>query len=395
MLELALHARRGSFVLDVECQLASEWTVIFGPSARARAHSCACWRAWTGRARMSRCGDAWPSTGHVLTDTARGTLGEARTTAHFARNTATGALSSSERAANIAFGLRSLEGRLASAALTKCWSWWARRTLSIAVRRIFLAARRSAWRWREHWRQDPRLLLLDEPFAALDGAASDALLERLQIWLRENRVQAVLATHDVSDALAIGAEVMLLREGRMVALGPAAEVLAERAATAARPAWDPARTPPTPAPSPGECQNTLRPRQRSPGPGPGLGCTGAAAIDERQRMPRADPGRAQRITLREAGLLNEPGSGDLHAALFSGPFRPENAAGRCAPQSLEKLLAHNRILEEAAGAAAVGIAFDEQHPLDWRMRRTAAATSASVGSVPGRRLDSNSRCTSA
>jgi molybdate transport system ATP-binding protein len=72
----------------------------------------------------------------------------------------------------------------------------------------------------------PRLLLLDEPFSALDGVASDALLERLQTWLRENRVQAVLATHDVSDALAIGAEVMLLREGRMEALGPAIEVLA-------------------------------------------------------------------------------------------------------------------------------------------------------------------------
>ncbi len=72
----------------------------------------------------------------------------------------------------------------------------------------------------------PHLLLLDEPFSALDGAASDALLVRLQHWLRENHVQAVLATHDVSDALATGAEVLLLREGRLTALGPAAEVLA-------------------------------------------------------------------------------------------------------------------------------------------------------------------------
>jgi ABC-type sulfate/molybdate transport systems ATPase subunit len=73
---------------------------------------------------------------------------------------------------------------------------------------------------------NPRLLLLDEPFSALDGVASDALLARLQSWLRENDVQAVLATHDVTDALATGAEVLLLREGRLVALGPAAEVLA-------------------------------------------------------------------------------------------------------------------------------------------------------------------------
>jgi ABC-type sulfate/molybdate transport systems ATPase subunit len=68
--------------------------------------------------------------------------------------------------------------------------------------------------------------LLDEPFSALDGLASDALLERLQEWLRQNCVQTVLATHDVADALATSAEVLLLREGRLTALGPAAQVLA-------------------------------------------------------------------------------------------------------------------------------------------------------------------------
>jgi len=72
----------------------------------------------------------------------------------------------------------------------------------------------------------PRLLLLDEPFSALDGAASDALLARLQLWLTAHRVQTVLATHDATDALAIGAEVALLRDGRLVAQGAAAEVLA-------------------------------------------------------------------------------------------------------------------------------------------------------------------------
>ena len=56
--------------------------------------------------------------------------------------------------------------------------------------------------------------------------ASDALLERLQEWLRQNSVQTVLATHDVSDALATSAEVLLLHEGRLTALGPAAQVLA-------------------------------------------------------------------------------------------------------------------------------------------------------------------------
>ena len=49
---------------------------------------------------------------------------------------------------------------------------------------------------------------------------------RLQEWLREGNVQAVMATHDVTDALATSAEVLLLREGRLIAQGPAAEVLA-------------------------------------------------------------------------------------------------------------------------------------------------------------------------
>jgi ABC-type sulfate/molybdate transport systems ATPase subunit len=39
-------------------------------------------------------------------------------------------------------------------------------------------------------------------------------------------VQTVLATHDAADALATSAEVALLREGRLVAQGPAVEVLA-------------------------------------------------------------------------------------------------------------------------------------------------------------------------
>jgi len=72
----------------------------------------------------------------------------------------------------------------------------------------------------------PLLLLLDEPFSALDGRASDALLERLQAWVAANGAQVVMATHDVTDALALGAEVLLLNEGRKVAQGPAAEVLA-------------------------------------------------------------------------------------------------------------------------------------------------------------------------
>jgi ABC-type sulfate/molybdate transport systems ATPase subunit len=70
------------------------------------------------------------------------------------------------------------------------------------------------------------LLLLDEPFSALDGTSSDALLLRLRPWLREHHVQTVLVTHDATDAYATAAEVALLHEGRLAALGPAEVALA-------------------------------------------------------------------------------------------------------------------------------------------------------------------------
>ncbi len=73
----------------------------------------------------------------------------------------------------------------------------------------------------------PQLLLLDEPFSALDGATSDALLDRLRQWVLAQRIQTVLATHDAADAFATGAEVALLNEGRLVALGPALQVLSK------------------------------------------------------------------------------------------------------------------------------------------------------------------------
>jgi ABC-type Fe3+/spermidine/putrescine transport system ATPase subunit len=129
-------------------------------------------------------------------------------------------------AANVAYGLRGLDRNARAArveemlALAGATDLAARRprdlsggeTQRVALARAFAPA--------------PRLLLLDEPFSALDGLASDALLERLQLWLKENHVQAVMATHDVTDALAMSAEVLLLREGRLTALGPAAQVLA-------------------------------------------------------------------------------------------------------------------------------------------------------------------------
>lgn len=68
------------------------------------------------------------------------------------------------------------------------------------------------------------LLLLDEPFSGLDAAVRDDLRAGLRIWRGETPVISV--THDVGEAFLLGAEVVRIREGRVVAQGPVPEVLA-------------------------------------------------------------------------------------------------------------------------------------------------------------------------
>ncbi|MDN4160164.1 sulfate/molybdate ABC transporter ATP-binding protein [Nocardioides abyssi] len=71
---------------------------------------------------------------------------------------------------------------------------------------------------------EPRLLLLDEPMAALDVAVTPALRQTLRRVL-EGRT-TVVVTHDVLDALLLADRVVVLDRGRVVEQGPAAEVLA-------------------------------------------------------------------------------------------------------------------------------------------------------------------------
>ncbi len=79
----------------------------------------------------------------------------------------------------------------------------------------------------------PRLLLLDEPFAALDGGTRDAVRAYLAELLSEFRVPAILVTHDWSDALALGHSMVVLKDGRVLQSGPPPEVLTRPAGTEA------------------------------------------------------------------------------------------------------------------------------------------------------------------
>jgi ABC-type sulfate/molybdate transport systems ATPase subunit len=225
VLEFNLDARRGSFHLHVEARLASDWTVVFGPSGAGKSTLL---RLLAG---LDRSASNSPAAAQVvldarpLADSTRGLWlkpGHRQTSLVTQQPALFPHLST---AANVAYGLNHLDRATRNhrvdemLELVSATSLINRRPRDLSggeAQRVALARALAP---------QPRLLLLDEPFSALDGPASDALLARLQSWLKTNGVQTVMATHDATDALAIGAEVLLLDQGHLTAQGPAQEVL--------------------------------------------------------------------------------------------------------------------------------------------------------------------------
>ncbi|MHB8302983.1 MAG: ATP-binding cassette domain-containing protein [Acidobacteriaceae bacterium] len=72
----------------------------------------------------------------------------------------------------------------------------------------------------------PNILLLDEPFAALDGTGRQRLSENVYAWAGRNRVPVLLVTHSLEEAFSCGDEVFLLEQGQTVAQGAPRVVLA-------------------------------------------------------------------------------------------------------------------------------------------------------------------------
>lgn len=74
---------------------------------------------------------------------------------------------------------------------------------------------------------DPRLLLLDEPFAGVNPALSERLIERIKM-LREKGLTIMIIEHAIPYVLAISDELYVLNKGSVLAHGRPDEVIADR-----------------------------------------------------------------------------------------------------------------------------------------------------------------------
>ena len=72
---------------------------------------------------------------------------------------------------------------------------------------------------------DPPILLMDEPFGALDPVTRAELQREFRELAGRLRKTIVFVTHDVREALFLGARIALLAEGKLVAVYPPKEFL--------------------------------------------------------------------------------------------------------------------------------------------------------------------------
>ncbi|MFT3820695.1 MAG: molybdenum ABC transporter ATP-binding protein [Rubrivivax sp.] len=221
MIEARLRLARAGFALDVDLRLPGEGvSALFGPSGCGKTTLL---RALAGlergQGRVALGGTVWQDdAAGVFVPTHRRAIGyviqEAALFPHLSV------------AGNLAYGRRRSPGsaeRVALDAVVELLGIAAlmnRRpdTLSGGERQRVAIARALA--------TAPELLLLDEPLAALDAPRKAEILPYLERLQRELALPIVYVSHAMDEVARLADHLVLMQEGRVLAAGPLAELLA-------------------------------------------------------------------------------------------------------------------------------------------------------------------------
>jgi spermidine/putrescine transport system ATP-binding protein len=126
-------------------------------------------------------------------------------------------------AENISYGLRQRRPRPGAAEIAKAVDW------ALETVRLPGFGKRRIWEMSGGQQQrvalaraivnKPKLLLLDEPMAALDRKLRRDMQIELQTLQRHLGITFVLVTHDQEEALSMSDRIVIMREGRIVQIG--------------------------------------------------------------------------------------------------------------------------------------------------------------------------------
>lgn len=224
MIEAALRLARRDFTLDVALSLpASGITALFGPSGCGKTtvlRALAGLEHATGRVALH--GEVWQDSaqGH-FTATHRRPIGYViQEAALFSHLSVQGNLDYGRRRSAHASSATSREALNQAIELLGIGPLMGRRpaTLSGGERQRVAIARALA--------TQPRLLLMDEPLAALDAQRKAEILPYLERLHRTLALPVVYVTHAMEEVVRLADQLVLMSAGRVLAAGPLAELLA-------------------------------------------------------------------------------------------------------------------------------------------------------------------------
>jgi molybdate transport system ATP-binding protein len=212
-------------LLNVSCNLTSSWTILFGPSGAGKTSLL---RVIGGLSRPGKGGR-----GHVVfrdrtlldleldvwvPPAERGIGFVTQRPALFPHLNV---------AENVAFGIRGVSATARRQRVEEMLCLFAAEQLAGRKPAALSGGEKQRVALARALAPEPGMLLLDEPFGGLDAALKESILTNLTAWLEERNVPALYVSHDVAEAFHTNADVIVLRNGRIEAQGPAGVVLAK------------------------------------------------------------------------------------------------------------------------------------------------------------------------
>ena len=223
-LSLNLHHAFAEFHLSAQLDLHRPWTVLFGPSG-------------SGKTTILRAiaGLFTPDSGQITLQSETlfsrdadhscivNTVPQSRrvglvtqTPALFPHLTA---------AENVAFALRGLPYSERNKKVQSLLQIFAAETLCDRYPKQLSGGQQQRIALARTLAAEPRLLLLDEPFSAMDQASRQQVLHSLQQWTSQRAVPVLMVTHNLAECFLASDEVAVIEHGAIVAQGAAQLVL--------------------------------------------------------------------------------------------------------------------------------------------------------------------------
>jgi molybdate transport system ATP-binding protein len=216
---LRVEAVVGALRLEVGVTFAAPWTVVFGPSGSGKSSLL---RAMGGVLEAGRVEFARRGAGGAWVEMA-GAAVHRRGIAYAPQGS--GVFPHLMVRENVGFGAR-VRGMAASGVVAEAMELFGLEAM--AERRVGELSggeRQRVSLARAFAVPGAELMLLDEPFTGVDRGLREVLLPKMRERMAGLGVPVVSVTHDVEEALLLGAEVVRLEEGKVVAQGGVGVVL--------------------------------------------------------------------------------------------------------------------------------------------------------------------------